>query len=64
MKIRNKQGFRVELQVSDGDKIGTRQGRDRDKTGKRQGQVIQGNDRDKIREGEGKKVGGGWWLGK
>ena len=36
------QGFRVELQVSDRDKIGTRQGQDR-----------QGNDRYKVREGGG-----------
>ena len=42
MKIRNKQGFRVELQVSDGDKIGTRQGQDRDEIGTRQAK-----DRDK-----------------
>ena len=55
IKVHNKtQGFRVKLQVSDRDKIGTRQGRDRDKTGIRQGQdrdktgTRQGKDRDKI----------------
>ena len=45
------QGFRVELQVSGGrgNRLRTRQGQGKDKTG-----TWQGQDRDKIRKGDGK----------